>query len=792
MINNFRKNISLKIVYGAFLVLVVLTFLFMIIGLMNSDVDMAFDDKSIYDWGEGWSVSVGNDAGQSMDLPVRLDVEKGKTVILKKTLPNKIKKYNSLMIESKRQDVLVNVDGVLRSSYTDQDIKTIGHSLPYSILLVPIYNTDANADISILISSDTYYSGNIANIYLGNDMSIILMLIKKNLLWLGLVIVIFIIGLICLACYYIYRNTFEEGYALVYLFWFAMLTSIHCFSELRIRQMFTKNIVSLESLGYCCFLLLPLAIVLYTNWITKSKHRTVYVTIGILAVINFLVQNTLHTASGYDYLEMQEITQILSLVVLVICTAFCLIDIKKEKQHNLIYLIIALSGQILGIIAEAVCMGMHIDYAVDSFYIIGALIFLGTNMFYIFFSVNVEQRRKKDAESANVAKSQFLATMSHEIRTPINAVLGMNEMIMRESKEDTILEYASNISDAGKSLLSLVNDILDFSKIESGKMDIVCVEYQMKSLLCDLILMTQTRIAKKDLKLELDIDETIPAKYFGDEVRLKQVVTNILTNAAKYTESGIIKFTVKQKQIENDEIELYFSVKDSGIGIKPEDLEILRNNSSFTRVDQARNRNIEGTGLGLSITKQLLTLMDSNLEISSEYGHGSDFYFYIKQKVVDAAPMGSVMGAKGAKVKRKSNTFTAPDALILAVDDTKTNLMVIKGLLKPYGLKVDLVSSGEECIDKCKNNYYDLILMDHMMPGMDGIETFKRLREDISGACCDSKVVVLTANAISGAAKMYEDSGFDGYLTKPIDVHELDKCLKEKLPAHFIKPLVSE
>ena len=425
---------------------------------------------------------------------------------------------------------------------------------------------------------------------------------------------------------------------------------------------------------------------------------------------------------------------------------------------------------------------------------IGGLFVLTGMIILLFFAildqVKVLERLQQETQhalSATRAKSDFLANMSHEIRTPINAVLGMNEMILRESEEDNVRDYANNIADAGKSLLSLVNDILDFSKIESGKMDIVCVEYQMKSLLRDLIMMVKGRMASKNLELILNIDENIPSIYFGDEVRIKQVLTNILTNSVKYTESGTITLSIKDVGREEGDILLEFSIKDTGMGMKAENVEMLMS-STFIRFDERKNRNIEGTGLGISITRKLLELMGSELRINSIYGEGSNFHFTLRQQVLDEKPMGLVTEKSDETRAKLSFNFKAKDASVLAVDDTKTNLLVIKGLLKPYEMKVETASSGEECVAKCKENHYDIIFMDHMMPEMDGIDTLNVLKNEklITGS---TKVIALTANAITGAQEMYMSHGFDGYLTKPIDVAILDACLRANLPVEKISEI---
>ncbi|RKM61504.1 response regulator [Butyrivibrio sp. CB08] len=393
---------------------------------------------------------------------------------------------------------------------------------------------------------------------------------------------------------------------------------------------------------------------------------------------------------------------------------------------------------------------------------------------------------KAVAEEATRAKSSFLANMSHEIRTPINAVLGMNEMILRESMEPNVVEYAQNVRTAGNTLLGLINNILDFSKIEAGKLEIVPVEYDMSSVINDLVNVIQTKADSKDLKLKLDINENMPKLLFGDEVRIKQIITNILTNAVKYTESGSVTFGADFAKIDDepDQVYLDISVKDTGIGIKPEDMEKLF--TEFERIEVERNRNIEGTGLGMNITMQLLQMMGSKLQVESTYGEGSKFFFRLKQKVTSWDPLGdyeaSYLDAMSGQ-KRYHEKFTAPRAFILVVDDTETNLDVFKSLLKRTKMHIDTAGSGDEALKLSKENKYDMIFMDHMMPDKDGIQTFHELRADAGNPNLDTPTLCLTANAISGAKEMYLAEGFDDYLTKPIDVDRLEEMLIQYLPA---------
>ena len=392
----------------------------------------------------------------------------------------------------------------------------------------------------------------------------------------------------------------------------------------------------------------------------------------------------------------------------------------------------------------------------------------------------------EEATAAAEAKSSFLANMSHEIRTPINAVLGMNEMILREAQDEEIRGYAQNIQSAGTALLSLINDILDISKIESGKMELMPEKYQLGGLIYDILLVVQPRIEKKGLQLVLDVDENIPNELYGDEVRIRQIITNIMTNAVKYTEKGSVTLRVKMEKKDARHIILKVAVKDTGIGIK-ESKEVLF--ASFQRGRDLRAHHIEGTGLGLSITQQLLEMMGSELDMESVYGKGSIFSFKLVQTVVSEESMGNLnelFSKRLMQEKKYQESLTAPDAHALVVHDNPMNLNVSQSLLKQTQVQIDTAEDGAGCLEKCARNHYDLILMDHLMPNMDGIEAFHRLRADKQGINYKTPVIILTANAVAGMKQKYMEEGFNGFLSKPVQGPLLEKTLKQYLPEELV------
>lgn len=403
-----------------------------------------------------------------------------------------------------------------------------------------------------------------------------------------------------------------------------------------------------------------------------------------------------------------------------------------------------------------------------------------------------EQKRiveqNQELERLSRTRNSFFANMSHEIRTPINTIIGLNEMILREDISDEIAENAIHIQDASKMLLALINDILDMSKIESGKMEIVPIQYETGAMFSELVNLIWIRAHEKKLEFKLDISPEIPSMLYGDEVRIKQVVINLLSNAVKYTQKGFVSLSARSERKDNNKILLTISIRDSGIGIRKEDMQRLF--QSFQRVDEGTNAGIEGTGLGLSISHQLVDMMGGKITVDSIYQKGSVFTIQIEQDIVNENPMGHMdFMTRGATYKRKKykQIFEAPDARVLVVDDNEMNLLVVKKLLRETKIQVDLAKSGKECLDLTKQHFYNVIFMDHMMPEMDGVETLNRVRQQENGLCREAPVIALTANVTAGAEQIYQDKGFQNYLAKPISSSLLEAVLLKYLPKELVE-----
>ena len=399
----------------------------------------------------------------------------------------------------------------------------------------------------------------------------------------------------------------------------------------------------------------------------------------------------------------------------------------------------------------------------------------------------LSRQQKKEIEELNKAENHFFASMSHEIRTPINTIIGLNEIILRGDNPPDVAENARNIQGASKILLTLINDILDLSKIKSGKMEIVNVSYETGSLFSEIVNMIWVKAKEKGLEFRLHVDSSIPSMLCGDEVRIKQVLINLLNNALKYTSEGSITLSVRCERLGLNRVRVWYMVEDTGQGVKKESIPYIFN--AFKRVDQEKNRHIEGTGLGLSIVQQLVELMGGEISVNSVYTKGSTFIVMLEQDIVDDKELGTFTLASRAKIhegKQYQQSFEAPDAHILVVDDNEMNLMVVRKLLSETKIQLDTVLSGAECLRMTQDQHYDAILMDHLMPGMDGIQCLHRLRTQPGGLCQDTPVIALTANAGSDNQLLYRKEGFSGYLAKPVSGALLEAAVLSALPKELV------
>ena len=637
-------------------------------------------------------------------------------------------------------------------------------------------------------------------------------IVGNNLGDIGCCLLIIIMSIIMFVLALIRRYTGQPPRGEGYLGLAGLAAGLYCFIGTDTLNIFYNLQEAYEMQEYLV-LLLPLFLTQYFERNLHCVYPRRFSMLLSFVSIHAVLQIALHLFGIRDMKDMLDLSVVTIFIVCITAIASLLQYDYSHKSFQTVFAVFAmlvlLCGGIANVILNTLIDGAHINTAGQYSMTVFGILMAAMHIYRLSkeYQADAEQRvqqaeqqnirlaqAKQEALSANEAKGKFLAHMSHEIRTPINAVLGMDEMILRESREQNIKEYAMDIYMAGQTLLSLINDILDFSKIESGKMEIVPAEYDLSSLIHDLAAMASQRAEGKDLSLEIEVSDQLPSRLYGDDVRLRQILTNLLTNAVKYTHEGTVWLRVQAgarqascESAEPDTTVLHFEVEDTGIGIKEEDLPKLA--AEFERIEEDRNRNIEGTGLGMSITLQLLSLLGSQLHVESTYGKGSRFYFDLEQQILDATPIGNFE----ARVRQLAENYSyharlyAPDAQILVVDDNAVNRKVLRSLLKETDIQVTDAPGGMECLGLVQQTRFDLIFLDHMMPEMDGIETLHRIRQLSDFPCQDTPIVVLTANAVSGAKEKYLAEGFDDFLSKPIIPEKLEQLLLKMLPKRLLK-----
>lgn len=775
-----KKNLMMDILQWILWLFMVATILYFIIGelVLPSDELYLGDDCNTYH--SGWVYVLPDGTEHSAIIPGECEVAYGEVLAIEKELPEN-QKDTWISIRSSQQDICVYVGDELREEYTTKHTRRFGKNSVSVYVFFPIYEEDAGKTLRLEIVSNSPYSGYINEIYEGDRSDIwryyFKMYLPGTLVALCMMLLSFTVVVYSNILHYLCKRRME----ILYLGSGLMLASIWLLAESRLRQIILPNSTIASNVGFLMVMLMPYPFLAFINYTQKRRYQVVYMLIAGAAIINMIMSTLLQVFNIMDFSETMGLSHVILVVLIVSAIITVIVDVKRGYIKDYPEVSVGLVGMMLAGLYE-----IYLVYDKSSMYN-GVVLCFGLVFLLLMAGIKTGrdmmdvEKEKQRAVIANESKDMFLANMSHEIRTPINTVIGMNEMILRENKDESITEYANNIKQASKMLLSLINDVLDFSKIEAGKLQIIDGEYDVSALLKDVVSGMEGRLKEKHLQFQLNIDEMIPVSLYGDEIRIRQILNNLFSNAVKYTEQGSVSFSVKGER-KGDICELQISVKDTGMGIRDEDLEHLFD--SFKRLEMKKNRYIEGTGLGLCITKQLVEQMQGSIMVESEYGKGSCFTICIPQRVVNDAPLG-----ENAKAWRKDLNFNqatqrrlyAPDAKVLVVDDNKMNLHVVKALLKNSGIQLDLVDGGMQCIASCKEKKYDLILMDHMMPEPDGVETLHLIREDEKNLNCDTEVIVLTANAIAGAEEEYRKAGFADYLSKPVDSAKLEEVLAKYL-----------
>lgn len=775
----------MKVIKHIFTVLIILLLGYFVFGELFLEADQVQGNFRCEAFAGEWVLLHEDGSRTAIAIPGKYELDRNVPMTVETTLPDSIPHNSYLCFRSAKQEMNIYIDHILRQSYSTKDTRLFGKVSAVAYIFLELQPSDAGKTLTLEVQTDSSYSGMFYTVYFGDRLGIWNYFFRQYGVEIIVAFFALILGIISIAAGIILRIYYRKEIVLDYLGWGVFIAAIWLVSNSIFRQLISPNLSLINDMAFLSLMLLPLPLMIYMNGIQQERYEKLYRFLSCLIILDFIVCTVLHAIKWVDYTDTIVIMACVDTLAIIGIGISIAMDIKKAYIKE--YFWVAM-GILASVVAAFIQMVMYF-LKIGTFS--GMILALGLIFLLIFATINTIheilqlEREKQRALMSNEMKGKFLARMSHEIRTPINSVLGMNAMILRESTERKIKEYAMDIQNAGQNLLSIINDILDFSKIDSGKMEILPVIYDFSSMIHDVVNMISIKADAKALTFNTYINEKLPSRMMGDDIRIRQILVNLLTNAVKYTEQGTVSFYADGEITGNTAI-LTFRVEDTGIGIKEEDLAKLY--QEFERIEETRNRNIEGTGLGMSIAVQLLELMGSRLKVESTYGKGSCFSFELKQEIIDATPVGNLEERihRQAEEYEYDVTFMAPGAQLLIVDDNPVNRKVFRNLLKETLVNIDEARGGNECLQKIREKKYDVIFLDHMMPEPDGIETLHLMKAETDHFCIDTPVIALTANAISGAREMYLAEGFDSFISKPVDPEKLEKLLMETLPADKI------
>ena len=725
--------------------------------------------------GDNW-VRINEDGSKTpFEVPGTTDSD----ITLETTLPKDFKADYSVLC-FRGMDMEIYVDDELRSELKTSDYKFFGDRSAECYVMASIYPSDAGKKLRVHYE---YNSGMVYQVYIGTRIGVLAYLFKLYGFELFVGLSILLLGLICLIAAVFYKIIHKRYLEMEHLSIGVILGACWVLSNSIFRQLYTRNISVMSDIPFLMVMVMPLPFLVFINSLQKDRYQKVFIVVSIIELTNTVICILLWISGKVSIIDSFISSAICALIGIVVMFVTIFLDLKKHLVHE--YKCVAIGFVMIAcaaIIQIAAYQFAHNGIFSGSIMALGLFGFMICSIIHTIKQLIGIRLESNEIKHISKAKDDFLANMSHEIRTPLNGIMGMDEMILRDTKETRIRNYALEIKSAGNTLLSIINDILDLSKIESGNFEIIEDDYELASVLNDVFNMTRLRAQKKDLLFNYNVSEEIPSVLCGDEIRIRQIMLNIINNAIKYTKEGSVDINISSRfKMMNNYIDLIVSVADTGMGIKDEDKDKLFN--SFQRLDEKKNRNIEGTGLGLHITQKLLEMMEGTIEFESEYGKGSTFVITVPQKVVKAQPIGEFSKAVRAflnSVEIDEVKLYAPKARLLVVDDNAMNLEVMEGLLRDTRMQVDYVDSGSKCVEMVTNNTYDCILLDQMMPGMNGEETLERMKE--LSILNNTPVIALTADAINGAKENYISKGFTDYISKPVKYEVLEIVLKEYIP----------
>ncbi|MCR4692080.1 MAG: response regulator [Lachnospiraceae bacterium] len=772
---------SAKVFFFLFLIL---TFFQLIFFSITDNIVVMEMDTPVYI--EEWTLTKENGDAKKIGRYIPSGNAIRENYTLSSTLPEKIID-DSLLCFQTGKDVEVYIDGKLRKDYVEaRDVNIPGGSVKRFFMTVPLNAADSGKDLMLLKKGCTKREQPVPETFVCSKAGFYSLLFHRYgasfIMAVAVSILAFIVTVVSIVMILRYRQRINMLYGSLGVLIVALWAVTNSFLFPFLFGHYHVDGVT----NYMLCLLLPFGPALYLNSIMDGTHRKLMHFTLILAVGNGIFWSVLHFTGIFSFASaLYYIDAVLGLVVLV-AAVMLLSDVITGRAKKYKYTAMGFIGFLAFSLIEIVLLLFVIPVNEEIPMLMGLVFFLIYVIYQQVDDLRMIYKEKEEAEDLSKAKTQFLASMSHEIRTPINAILGMNEMILRENSDAVIGEYARSVKSSGKMLLMLVNDVLDFSRIEAGRLEIVNGKFRLAELLGDIMPMLEERAREKDLDLSAVVQGEVPGGLESDEVRIRQILINLINNAIKYTDRGSVTLEVSGRYEGQDRYLLQFAVKDTGRGIPEEEQGHLF--EAFSRADLKQNSHIEGTGLGLAIVKSIVDSMEGTVNVESRYGKGSVFTVQLPVTVRDKTPVpANLSGEKAREEEKEKSSFTAPAAKILAVDDNRSNLNIIRLLLKRTGCTLDLCDSGEKAAGLCRKKQYDLILLDHMMPEPDGIQTLKMIRSDEDSLNRETKAIMVTANAMAGSKKIYQDAGFADYIKKPIDPAILEETLKTFLPTDKIR-----
>ena len=714
---------------------------------------------------------------RTVRAPEKVETDGREEFVIESKLPDHIEE-GSVVAFLNRVGITVSVNDRIIKEWKPDDAPLPGGPAKNSYFIIPIKAEDAGGFLKITFKNDNY-SGKIFDAFVGEKYEVVRFLEMKSgafqfLMSLALFICSFAIIISGIILKVIYRQNMNLIYMAAGIF---IAASWMVFDSFVFQFLFRTQYID-GLMSYMSTLCIVFPFLGYLNAIQERRYRKWYVALGVVGFLNYAVFTDLHFARILNF--SQALLPLDAVIGLIIVVAFgiTIYDVYKGHAKSYKYVAYGFIAFMIFSVIEIILINTVVER------VEGGVIIAGLYILFIFaivqqvHEIRMIQIERDRANEEGAAKTKFLASMSHEIRTPINSIMGMNEMILKESRDPNILNYAGIISDSGTILLSLINDVLDFSKIGSDMDEIVCNNYNPEKMFNNLSEILSGQAKKKGLEVKIGKPRNLPKLLYGDDKRITQVIINLLSNAVKYTEEGCVTFTGECFE-NDDQYVLCFYVSDTGIGIKEEDIGSVFD--AFQRLDLQKNQNIQGTGLGLSIVKSLVEKMNGEIKVESVYGKGSTFSVRIPQGSVEANRYNSGNAVEDDTLDDIDENYIAPEARILEVDDNISNQIVVREFLKETKATLDIASDGKEAIRLCRQYKYDVILMDHMMPEPDGVETMHLIKDDEAGLNRETPQIILTANAIMGSRAKYEAEGFDNYLSKPVESVRLVKMVRKYL-----------